>query len=87
MSMYDIVIGTTPKGEEFELQFKSGRRIGWIYKEGEEIELPDGIHFCHEGCFVVLSGKIMAVYDKPSAPLWDKWGGSVPWPELKWPEL
>jgi hypothetical protein len=72
MGLYDEVIC---RNEFTRIQIKSTARQMNVYRIGDEISLPDGVHIGFEGVFVVADSKVFAVYDQ----LHDKWGGII-WP-------
>lgn len=82
MGMYDSVWFKNAQGEDVEIQFKSGERTLATYELGQDIPVPDGVHFAYEGCFVVSSGKIVAVFASERTFIFDKWGGSVAYPNI-----
>ena len=87
MGAYNTVsFKSTHAGEEYEgfaeIQFKSGECTLADYAIGDKIDLWDGIHFAHEGAFVVFAGVIVAAFDERAPFLFNKWGGKVQYPEL-----
>lgn len=82
MGMYDSVWFKNASGEDIEIQFKSGERAGINYEIGQNIPLADGLHFGFEGCFVINQNKIVAIFDSETTFMFDKWGNSLPFPDI-----
>lgn len=83
MGIYNSICFTNSKGEECEIQFKNAGEVDPINMEvGSNITTPNGVHFGHEGCFVVYNGLIVAAFDKNDDPLLTKWGNIIPFPDL-----
>jgi hypothetical protein len=87
MGLYDSIYIEKDGEIVSELQFKSGKCFGKSYKIGDSIgdELPDGVHYCFEGYFVVYNGIIVAAFEtnEDDSKLWSKWGDKIPSPDLK----
>lgn len=82
MGMYDSVWFKGANGEDVEIQFKHGERVCNNYELGQNIPLPDGLHFGFEGCFVVNNNKVVAVFDSERKFIFDKWGNLLPYPDI-----
>lgn len=86
--MFDSVVFKTPKGEDHEIQFKTGPRICATFQIGDKIPTHNGIHFAWEGAFVVYDGILVAAYAITEESdnhlfMFDKWGGAIEFPELE----
>lgn len=78
MGMFDSVVFNDKAGNEVEMQFKSGECILKCYDIGAKVEdMNDGIHFCHEGAFVIYEGVIVAAFSNEDKALYNKWGGRI----------
>ncbi len=68
MGLYDTVVS---RHGNISIQVKSTECTMQVYKIGDVIPLPNGVHVGYEGVFVVDRGLLLTVYDQ----LYDKWGG------------
>lgn len=82
MGTYDTVLTKSKAGESREIQFKVAERLLHNYNVNDGINIPDGIYFGWEGCFVVKEKKILAAFAKEDSPLTDKWGNEIPYPDI-----
>jgi hypothetical protein len=82
MGSFDSIWFKDKKGEDIEIQFKSGECIQNNYEIGDAIDIPDGIHFEFDSVFVISNKKLNAAFHKDDNVLWDKWGRPVPFPDL-----
>ena len=80
MGMYDTVWFKNKKGEDVDIQFKTGERLCLEYEIGDQIPLANGIHFGYEGAFIVMDGKVLTVFDAQEQFMFDKWGGDIKYP-------
>ncbi len=84
MGMYNTVWFTDSRDEEIYIQVKHiGESCMLNMTIGDLIDAQDGIHFGYEGAFVVKDSRIVCAFSKEEIFLIDKWGGEIPFPELK----
>lgn len=63
------------------LEFKSDDEKAMVYRISDEVTLPDGVYFAHNGFFTVYLGRIAAAFAR-SIPcsVFDRHGNSIPYP-------
>jgi len=82
MGIYNTILFKNSKGEHCSIQSKNGDPNLETFEIGCMINVPDGIYFAPEGCFVVFEGCIVAAFDSTDECLYDKWDGSLDYPDL-----